>query len=173
MSSATLTACAELLSMRPGVFSATGPNGDLYLATWRHAESLGQLSAGVHTVLRCLADPEREHTHAELVAIAEEQDGDLDAGGVARLLDRGRAATALSPAVTVRGRSFPPLAASPPPPPPLQEVGAASPPVLPRFARLRRADGGLQLETPRAWSSIRVHVAAVVSILGGLADPRA
>jgi len=173
MSSATLTACAELLSMRPGVFSATGPNGDLYLATWRHAESLGQLSAGVHTVLRCLADPEREHTHAELVAIAEEQDGDLGADGVARLLDQVRAAGWLRITVSYQGRALYTLESLRPPPPPPQEVAVESSLVLSRFALLRRDDEGLLLESPRAWCDIRVHDPAVVSILGGLADPRA
>jgi hypothetical protein len=85
MSLVTSATCVELFALRKAVYSATRPNGDFYLATQRYAESLGRLSAGVHTVLRCLVD--REHTRDELVAIAEERDGDPGAEGVTRLLD--------------------------------------------------------------------------------------
>src|SRR5262249_1254299 len=152
-------------------YSATMPNGDLSLATQRSAESLGPLSTGAHTVLRCLAD--REHAHDELVAVAEEQDGGLGAEGVARLLGQLRAGGGLKITVASQGRALytlEPLRS--PPPPPQQEV-VQSAPVLSRFALLRRDDDGLLLESPRSWCDIRVHDPAVASVLAGLADPRA
>src|SRR5215468_8297994 len=131
MSLVTSATCVELLALRPRVYSATRPNGDFYLATQRHAESLGRPSAGVHAVLRCLAD--REHTHDELVAIAEEQDGDLGVEGVALLLGQLRAGGWLKITVTYQGRALHTLEPLRPPPPP-QEVCSA--PVLSRFALL-------------------------------------
>ena len=169
MSLVTSATCVELLALRPRVYSATRPNGDFYLATQRHAESLGRPSAGAHTVLRCLAD--REHTHDELVAVAEEQDGDLGVEGVARLLGQLRAGGWLKITVTYQGRALHTLEPLRPPPPPSQEVCSA--PVLSRFALLRRDDEGLLLESPRAWCDIRVHDPAVLSVLGSLADPEA
>src|SRR5262249_13671880 len=143
----------ELLALRQRVYSATRANGDFYLATQRHAESLGRLSAGAHTVLRCLAD--REHTPDELVTIAEEQDGALGAEGVARLLGKRRAGGWLRIPVPSRGRALYPLEPlRPPPPSPREVVGS---PVLSRFALLRRDGGELLLESPRAWCDIRVH----------------
>jgi SagB-type dehydrogenase family enzyme len=167
MSLVTSATCVELFALRPRVYSATRPNGDLYLATQRYAESLGRVSAGVHAVLRCLAD--REHTHDELVAIAAEQDGDLGTDGVARLLGQLRAGGWLKITVTYQGRALHTLEPLRPPPPPPQQAAAQSSLVLSRFALLRRDDEGLLLESPRAWCDIRVHDPALLSVLGSLA----
>jgi antitoxin (DNA-binding transcriptional repressor) of toxin-antitoxin stability system len=126
-----------------------------YVQKERYSESLDRVSAGVHTLLWCLAD--REHTYDELVAIAEEQDGDLGAEGVARLLGQLRAGGWLKITVTYQGRPLYTLDPLQPPPPPPQQVVVESSPVLSRFALLRRDDEGLLLESPRAWCDIRVH----------------
>jgi SagB-type dehydrogenase family enzyme len=171
MSLVTSATCVELFALRKSVYSATRPNGDLYLATQRYAESLGRVSAGVHAVLRCLAD--REHTHDELVALAEEQDGDLGAEGVARLLDQLRAGGWLKITVSYRGRALYTLEPLRSPPAPPQQAVAQSSHALSRFALLHRDDEGLLLESPRAWCDIRVHDPAVLSVLGSLAHPSA
>jgi hypothetical protein len=150
---------------------SAGSAREYTLATQRYTESLGRLSAGAHTVLRCLAD--REHTHDELVAVAEEQDGDLGAEGVARLLDQLRAGGWLKITVTYQERALYTLESLRPPPPPPGQAVAQSSLVLSRFALLRRDDEGLLLESPRAWCDIRVHDPAVLSVLGSLADPQA
>jgi SagB-type dehydrogenase family enzyme len=171
MSLVTSATCVELFALRTAVYSATRPNGDFFLATDRYAESLGRLGVGAHAVLRCLAD--QADTHDELVAVAEERDGNLGAEGVARLLDRLRAGGWLKITVTCQGRALYTLESLRPPPPPPGPAVIQSPPVLSRFALLRRDDEGLLLESPRAWCDIRVHDPAVLSVLGGLADPRA
>jgi SagB-type dehydrogenase family enzyme len=171
MSLVTSATCVELFALRKSVYSATRPNGDFFLATDRYAESLGRLGAGADTVLRCLAD--REHTHDELVAIAKERDGGLGAQDVARLLDQLRAGGWLKITVTYQGRALYTLESLRPPPPPPEQGVVQSAPVLSRFAVLRRDDEGLLLESPRAWCDIRVHDPAVLSVLGGLADPPA
>jgi SagB-type dehydrogenase family enzyme len=170
MSLVTSATCVELFALRKGVFSATRPNGDLYLATDRYAESLGRLGAGAHTVLRCLAD--RAHTQDELVAVAEERDGELGARSVAGLLGQLRAGGWLTITVAYQGRALYTLESLRPPPSP-GDVVVGSSPVLSRFAVLRRDDEGLLLESPQAWCDIRVHDPAVLGVLGGLADPPA
>jgi SagB-type dehydrogenase family enzyme len=170
MSLVTSATCVELFALRKAVYSATRPNGDFYLATQRYAESLGRLSAGVHTVLRCLVD--REHTRDELVAIAQERDGDPGAEGVARLLDQLRVGGWLKITVAYQGRALYTLDPLRPPPAP-QQVVVESSRVLSRFALLRRDDEGLLLESPRAWCDIRVHDPAVLGVLGSPADPQA
>jgi SagB-type dehydrogenase family enzyme len=168
----TPTVCEELFALRRGVSSAALPDGGLHLVAWPHAEPVGRLTPDQHAVLRALAG--RPHTRAELEVPGAGHDGEAGSEAVARLLDRLRAGGWLKTTVAQGGRplyTLDPLHPPPPPPPPWDADAAL---VLSRFAVLHRDDGGLVLESPRAWCDIRVHDPAVLGVvLGRLADLRA
>ncbi|PZG20520.1 SagB family peptide dehydrogenase [Nonomuraea aridisoli] len=143
-------------ALRPGVYRATAPGGDLMLAAWPHATLLGRASPRLLALLDALA--------AGPVPL-DEADPDVE-----RLRDGGWLARTVSCAGRVLYTVTPIAAPAEPPAPPAPPAPPDGEPTLSRFAVLRRTDasGGLVLEMPGSWCDVHVHDPAVAALL---ADP--
>lgn len=153
----------ELIALRPGVCSAVAEDGQLSLMAWPHAERLGRLGISQQAMLRELAH--RRASVAELT-MSVEPDTEADPAGVGDLLELLQRNGWLSTTVTSHDRALytmVPLRPAPPVP-----AGIRRGLVLSRFALIRRHDGEMTVESPRAWCDVRVHDAEVLAMLGGL-----
>ena len=160
---------AELVALRPGVFSATAGDGAVHLVAWPHAEALGVLSPGQREILRFLA--RGPCAQADLHALSRERDGDGDGTdgsvGAGKLISQLRAGGWLSVTVTYLGRGIYVLDPLRPPPP---HPRTATPDLaLSRFAIVRGSRDGIVVESPRAWCDLRVLDAAALGVIGELA----
>jgi len=168
MSRIHVTGCRELLTLRPGVYSAVLPDGGTRLVVWQHAESFGRLSTGQEMMLRLLA--QGSHSAEELYAVARDHDRLCGDDRAEDLLRRLRAGGWLTITVTYDDDqlyTLHPLRQPPGPPP--DHVGL--PAVLSRFAVLRRDDHGIVVESPYAWCDVRIDTPEVVAVLAGLSLP--
>ncbi|SEL93845.1 SagB family peptide dehydrogenase [Nonomuraea pusilla] len=138
-------------ALRPGVYRATAPGGDLMLAAWPHATPLGRATPELLALLDGLAAG----------ALPLNEPGDL-----APAIELLRAGGWLRKTVAYAGRDLytvTPVAAPADAPPPPQDE-----PALSRFALLRNTADGLVLEMPGSWCDVHVHDPAVAALL---ADP--
>lgn len=149
---------AELLSLRPGVYAATGSDGRRYLLAGRTGQQIGRATRGQQRLLaRLAAGPA---TADELQAVA-------DGEPVAELLAQWRAGGWLAVTVGCRDRrryTVRPFRRPTPPPdwPPPERL------VLSRFAVIRREEPDLVVESPLAWCDIQLHDPALLaSVLAG------
>jgi SagB-type dehydrogenase family enzyme len=154
------TACAETFQLRPGVFSAKAPGGELHLVRWQlwqHDESFGRLSEGQLAALADLAA--RQCSVEELACHTEEADPllrRLRAGGWLTMTVHH----AGSPLYTVLPVDRPPTGAD------LPECDL----VLSRFAVVHREETDLVAESPTAWAQVRMHDPRVTALLSGTRD---
>jgi SagB-type dehydrogenase family enzyme len=160
---------AELVALRPGVFSATAGDGAVHLIAWPHAEALGVLSPGQREILRALA--RGLCARADLHALGRECDGDSDgtggSAGAGKLISQLLAGGWLSVTVTFLGRGLYALDPLRPPPP---RPGMAVPDLaLSRFAIVRSSQDGIVVESPRAWCDLRILDATTLGVIGELA----
>lgn len=146
--------CRELVALRPGVYRVAMPDGRSRLVAGAQAEQLGERCAAQDAVLSRLTgepvDPD------ELRTVDEDLVDRLGAGGwlATTVLHRDRPLYTLVP----MGR---------PAPRPASAVVDAE---LSRFAVLRRDGGQVVIESPRAWSDVRVHDSGALAAITGLGD---
>jgi SagB-type dehydrogenase family enzyme len=161
-------AFAEVIGLRTGVYSVVAEGGrDVHLVAWPIAEDLGQLSAGQHSVLRRLA--EERLTREEVCHTCCAEDGMPGDRRAQRLVDQLRAGGWLSIGVSFEGRDAYTVRPLRRPPPRTTRWDHAAGGVLSRFAVLRRDEGSMVLESPRAWCEIALHgrrALAALAVLG-------
>lgn len=153
-------AVEELLSLRPGVYTATRDRTQ-YLLTARGGRSIGPATDRQRALLaRLAAGPATPH---ELRTAA--------GGPVDEALAQWRAGGWLSITVRYSDRQLYTVHPYRPPPP-----SPASPPpadwVLSRFTVVYRDRAGAVVESPRAWCDLRVHDPAVLAGLFGEGSTR-
>ncbi|MET7333170.1 SagB family peptide dehydrogenase [Nonomuraea sp. NPDC005650] len=156
-----MTACDEVLELRPQARCAITRDGELHVADALHDERLGHVSPSRKALMKRLATG--PVSRSGLLGTGD--DGDELAELITRLASGGwlsievrRQGTPLYTLVPLR----------PPPGPPPATVPAGM--VLSRFALLHRDrdGGGMAVESARSWCSMVVHDPG---LLGVLADP--
>jgi len=159
MSVSVASGVAPRWTLRPGVYRATTPSGDLMLAAWPHSQLLGRAEPAVLALLGALA--EGPVTLSALLDATEPGDRAV----LSATVDRLRAGGWLSKVVADSGRE---LYTVIPVATPVEAPVPAGDLALSRFAVLRTTADGLVLEAPGSWCDIRLHDPAVAALI---ADP--
>jgi SagB-type dehydrogenase family enzyme len=157
----------EVLGLRTGVYSVVAKGGaDVHLVAWPGAENLGPLSPGQRSVLRRMA--EERLTRSEIRHACCAVDGMAGRRGAERLVDQLLSGGWLTLGVCFEGREAYTVKPLRSPPPRTTRWDPKAGGVLSRFAVLRRDEGGMVLESPRAWCDVVLHDPSALAVLGGL-----